>query len=537
MNERCGRQRWMRRRSHLLSWSILVTGVVGSTFAYADRPMDRSLKATAADWLEKLENHDVAHYVVIGDSISFRADTWTWFLRNMLEQRFGVAGDGYLGFNGAFAFTNDGSINRRPGLKYRRSSNWAYSTTGAGARLPLGERSVDGLFTCIGATGWVEVEIFGPKATLHFVREQGAGTLRIQVNGAWVADVDAASAESIPSLGVYTFSTGQSNPNVINRVRVSLVGATEENPQWTQVNGLFMSTGEPGPLFSRLARGGVGPEDFLRCDPGIFRDTLASLNPDLVIIMLDHDDIFIYADSMAMLLDRVDQAVPDAEILLVTHHHFGESRAYDADVLNDLAASRSHGYLNFFDLHRDFAHLHALGFLIDSVHFSAVGGAWFARQYDLALQGWTQPVSFGVDRGDLLGGELYQIRGSDDDALRIRSGFGSTFTDLHSMHARAEFVTDTPDPHALDLLIETSVNQPSGMLRVLVWNWRTNQFESVGQAPVNQTDEEIMIGGLSVADRVSTDGRVLVQVRHVVVAPVFAFRFDSLLDHVRARVR
>ncbi len=536
----------MRTRNHrvlfgpagLAIWLALgVAAFIWSGAAGAQRPLDRNLQGTLRDWKTLLENQRVAPYVVIGDSVSFRKDTWTWHLRPMLEARYGVAGDGYVAFNGSFGHEDDGTVNQRPGVALERSGNWAVTTSASGSRSEYGERSVDGIYTRIGAHGWVEVRFYGPAATLHYIREPGAGVIRIEVNGAWEADVDASLPAGPPQLGTYTFMTGQEDPNVLNVARFSLFGATTQNPQWTQLNGLYMFTGNPGPLYSRLARGGVGPEDFLRCDPTIFQDTLAALDPALVIVMLDRDNLPGYGAFLQALVQRIEAAVPDAEILLMTHHHFASGRASDVDVMETLAISRGHGFLNIFHLHRDPAHVQSLGFLIDSVHLSGIGGNWYASRVYEAIHGWAQPISLTIGQGVVVQEDIYGLRVTDDIPLQVRSDTPRSFAGLHRSIVRARFRTDVYQPQRIDIRYRARLDHHAGLFRVLLWNWRTSRFESVSHGRLNSSDETFTIRARNPADYVSPNGEIAVAVRQVVANPQSAFRFDTLIDELRVRVR
>lgn len=521
--------------------TLAATWVIGLGWAIpapAQRPLDRRLQETIGDWRSLLETHRVAHYVVIGDSMAFRKDTWTWHLRNMLEARYGVAGDGYLAFNGAFGFEDDGSVNKRPGVSFERTGgSWASMASSSGPRSNLGERAVDGIYTRIGAHGAIEARFYGSEATLHYIREPGAGIIRIEVNGVWEADIDASLPHGPPELGTYTFQTGQSDPNVLNVARFSLFGATTEDPQWTQLNGLFMSTGRPGPLFSRLARGGVGPEDFLRCDPTIFNDTLAALDPALVIVMLDRENLAGYGAFLNTLVDRIRAAVPDAEILLMTHHHFASGRATDVDIMETVAISRGLGFMNLFHLHRSPEHLQSLGFLADNVHFSGAGGHWFASRIFEAIDGWAQPTSFSIGVSEVVHEDIYGLRASDDIPLQLRSTQPRAFAGLHRSILRARFRTDVYNPQRIDIRYEARLGYPVGLIRILLWNWRTGRFESVTYARLGPEDQTISIARENVGDYVSINGEIAVAVRNVIANPNIAYRFDTFVDELRVRVR
>jgi len=522
----------MARYLFAVGWAL---GVLSASTAWADRPLDLNIKTATADWLADLEAGGVGHYAVIGDSISFRNDTYVWYLRDDLEARFGSGGDGYLALGVGFKH-RDGTNNRRPGLDFRGSTTWREWSDASGPRDDLGLRAVDGIYTRIGATGWFEVDIFGPAATLHYVREVGAGVIRVEVNGETVGEVDASLDSGDPQLGTFFFETGEADPEQTSTVRFSLVGATSDDPQWTQLNGLVMTGHNPGARFSRLARGGVGPEEFMRTPPGIFADTLESIDPDMVIVMLDHVDLGAYEASLNILVDRVEDAVPGAEIVLISHHHFKENLEIDADILVAMADERGHGFINLFDLHTGRDHLEELGFLIDGVHLTGEGGSWFGQYINDALLGWTTATGVEVDAGTVQDGGLYEIRATDDDFFHLRSEIQPFFAERNLVNVRAQFATDVPNPSTIEVRTEWLLDEPGGIAKVAIRNWNTGGFDALGATPLG-LEERIDVWDADAAGHVSPDGLVEVRCKHVVLVPFLAFDFETFIDRVHLRVR
>ena len=508
-------------------------------YVRADRPMDLNLVATVEDFRALQQQGEEAHWAVIGDSISFKADTYVWFLRDMLEMDVGNAGDGYRALTSLFRFIDDGTNNSRPGLSFEGGPRpWWVNGQGSGERDSFGRRSVDGLYSLIGYIGAVEITLYGPEATLHYVREVGAGTIRVTVNGNAVAEIDASKESGDPELGLYTFATGQGDPDSLSTVRFELVGATEDDPQWTQLNGVQMTTGMPGAKFSRLSRGGAGPGDFVNADPLIFADTLRAVNPDLLIVMLDRGPGGgPYPDKMSELLKRVEAAIPETEVLLASHHHFIDEREFDTNVLIDLANARDLGFLNLFDLHEGFEHLNELGFLSDSVHLSAAGGEWFARYFYHALHAWTVATTIDISRGTPIEGDLYETRGSDNDLLTLRSQRGTTIIEPEILIFESEFVSDYDDPTLLDLRIEWRITEPGGVARIRFRNWTNGGFDQIAQVNVGMTEETLTLDDIPASDYVhGITGVVEVQVETVIVASFSFLGFDTLIDHIQVRI-
>jgi len=529
----------MGRPNCVIAAFIGAVGLAAPAGGGTDRPMDLHLVPTIEEFRSLLDGKSRAHWAAIGDSISFKADTYVWYLRDLLESEAGNAGDGYRALTPLFGYIDDGTNNSRPGLTFSAAPRaWWINGQGSGERDELGRRAVDGLYSVIGNTGAIDVSLYGPEATLHYVREVGAGTIRISVNGSPVADIDASKESGDPELGLYTFPTGQSNPEVLSEVRFELVGASEQDPQWTQLNGVHMTTGEPGAMFSRLARGGAGPGDFVSADPQIFHDVLAAIAPDFLIVMVDRGPGGgPYPDKMNQLLDRIAAAIPDAEVLLASHHHFIDEREYDTNVLIDLAQQREIGFLNLFDLHDGFDHLNELGFLADTVHLTAEGGAWFARFFSEALHGWSVASGVSVSHGSVIEGDLYETRATDGDLLTLRSRRGFTAIEPEILRFETQYATDLDSPGTIDLRFEWRLNEPGGFARIRLRNWQTGALEQVTVVNIPQSEHVEVLQDIPAGPYVhGISGAIEVQVEAIVVASFSFIGFDAEIDHLQVRV-
>ncbi len=135
-----------------------------------------------------------------------------------------------------------------------------------------------------------------------------------------------------------------------------------------------------------------------------------------------------------------------------------------------------------------------------------------------------------VTRGQVLAGDVGSLRESDDIVLRTRSGYGATFTDLHSLEMTVLATTDRPSPTTLDLAVESRINQTTGTARLRLRNWNTTQLETISQYAIGSTEAIHTVTGLDATKYVRSDGAIELQVRHIVVVPVFAFTFESYFD-------
>lgn len=505
-----------------------------------DRPMAWNVEPTVAAWREVMAQGGVGSYAILGDSISFRNDSCNWFLRDLLEERFGNAGDGYLSLSGSFGHTPDGSNNRRPGLAIRRfNGTWVVWPSANGTRDTRGRLAVDGIYTHLGGPGWVEMDFFGPSAALHYVREVGAGIIRLTLNGVVIAELDASlKPGAAPELAVYSFETGVKEPGALSTLRCSLVGATTGDPQWTQLNGLHMTTGLPGAMYHRFGRGGVGPEDFLLCEPHVFRETLEAVAPGLVIVMIDQTGALPpYQQDMGVLLDRIEAALPGTPIVLMSHHAFNPQRGPAATILYELAQARGHGFINLFDLHHDANHLASLGFLIDSVHFSPAGGRWYGEFIDAVLMGWRIPSEESLTFGTHVSGGLYEARAVDEQFHRARSRFGFTALEPNLIEWHAELVLDADEGEFLDIRFAASSDTPNTRAKVRLLREATQTYAQIAEVVLGSSVIDAVVPVEDAAEFIDAEGRVRVSVRSSVLATFTALGFTQRVDLLAARRR
>lgn len=502
--------------------------------AAAQRPLAWKLHEETSAWRDRLESNVPARYALIGDSISYRIDSFNWYLRDELEAIYGNGGDGYLALNGSFAFLNNGTRNRRPGLAFRSSNApWALFGPGNGDRDQYGERSLDGLYARIGASGWVEVDLYGPEVTLHYVREPGAGVIRVELNGDVLTELDASLRPgSTPELGLYSFNTGSGDPNVLSTIRFSLVGATSKNPMWTQLNGLDMRTGTGGVVYHRLARGGSGPDDFLRAMPMIEAATLSTLEPDVVFIMLDQTTSMAqFQIDLPAYVARVQAALPGTPIVLFSHHAFSPSREATTDLQLAIAQAEGHGFLNLFDLHDGFNHLNGLGFLIDSVHFSGTGGDWFGRFVRDALLGWRVPMHEERRFGHHLDGALYETRAIDDQPRRVRSQFGFTALEPNLSEHHFTVQCDAVDVPTIGAEARVRSNTPGTLVTLRLRRLSDGSWVAIDQASIGFDYAVIGAAGIPAGTYVDpVDGTVQLSIRATHVAVFTALGFTLSMD-------
>ena len=528
---------------HLIqTW--LVVALFATTFAQStlaqDRPSHLNMRENTADWLANLNTGEIGSYAIVGDSMSFRNNSYHWFLRDKLEAIYGNAGDGYLAFNQGFRHNPSTEASPREGLFYRRqSSTWAPFGSSQNARDDFGQRSPDGIYTRIGYVGWIEVDFYGPSATVHYIKESGAGMVNVRLNGNDIAQFDASKPSGDPELAFFTFSTGESDPTVLHTLRLSLIGATSQDPQWTQLNGLEMTTGNSGLLYHRIARGGAGPDNFLDSNLDLYAAFLQHTNPDVLFVMTDpRTDSFFdtYFDEMSELLTFFETTIPATEIILITHHAFKANRAIAADDLLFFAEDRGYGFVNFFDLHHNFNHLNSLGMLDDTVHFSPIGGEWYGSYMVDSIFNWEPIDAFTITAGNLQDGERYETLNSDDDTLDVQSVFGFLSSEPNRVLIDFEFEAE-PDGSEIAIGCEWKLNNPGGTYTTSIFNWQSNQYQAAATGNISNTvqRDDWMIDNATGNLQRANDGLIQTRVKAIVIATFSLSGFRAEFDHVQVR--
>lgn len=343
------------------------------------RPLAWNLGPQLLPLFNALDAGEHGELAIIGDSISFRQNSYNWFLKARFDADFGSGGEGFLSPSGMDGSCEEGFTGVRCGIDLSNSQGaWISTNSGERSWRAFG-LDVDGNYGILdvsesGIHGRLSLLFYGDQITLHYVKEPGAGIFQVFLNGDPIAMYDASTTGD-PEHASLTFATGSPGPEHLTSFVVKHISGGQ-----VFVDGFRMMYDEPGFVYHRLARGGAGPSNFLNGAGPPTTAFLAELDPQLFIVMLDWagiEQIDDYVDNMNALMDYYEASAPGSKFVLVTHHAFKESIALEADWLYEIARARGHGYINLYDLHEGFEELNALGFLEDEVHFTAAGGQWF----------------------------------------------------------------------------------------------------------------------------------------------------------------
>lgn len=137
--------------------------------------------------------------------------------------------------------------------------------------------------------------------------------------------------------------------------------------------------------------------------------------------------------------------------------------------------------------------------------------------------------------GERLEGGLADLTESDDRRLEILADIqGPAVPFAVALRIDAQ----SPDAAATQghLRIESSLDQPAGVSRVFIYNWRREDFDLIRVHPVTPNDRTELIS-VDAADRIRPgDGRIRLLVYHSAIAFFDHGAFRSAFDHVEVRV-
>jgi lysophospholipase L1-like esterase len=311
-----------------------------------------------------------ADIVLLGDSLSYGPDTAPFVngpapaggsfraaLTRDLQQAYGNAGAGFVGFaesRGAFGngWTSGFVGPWDPAPHSGLDGQWL---TAAGSRPPA-----------VGGT----LIPFADRIELHYVAQPRGGRINLTrvADGARIATIPVRSA----TRQVRTFTYQFPSPDFYSAVHFQPIG---QGPVtllgWNRVND------HPGVRVHRASNGGWGVNHFLQRD-WTFDQELQRLDTDLVMVALGGNDASIPADQyvvkLGLLVDRIETAIPDSEIILVAPYDLGGNSADIAHSIEQVATDKHLGFINLYEIAGSHAYFEQNGYLNDGVHFTDAGG-------------------------------------------------------------------------------------------------------------------------------------------------------------------
>ncbi|MCA9293638.1 MAG: hypothetical protein KDA20_07480 [Phycisphaerales bacterium] len=367
-------------------------------------PLFHNLPTVLAPAKAKLAAGGTVSILVLGDSLSFKQPgAWTPFFRNMMQNEYGDAGEGYQGFS---VWTGAGFNN-----------GW---TTGQANHDTVPHHAPDGL--------WAESDGQGAEAgtgsffardvsiKLHYVEAPGGRVIQIEHPwGVPIASIDCNGATAALRTWRWTFAPEEEDRLIWFRPMSAGTGL---------ILGQVNTTGVPGVLVHRAANGGWGVDEFLQRD-WTFDAQVADIAPDLVFIWLGQNDqnysSIGYRASLAQLIERLQNASPGAQFVLIGTYDSGSTFLEPiVSAMEVLADESGFGFIDLYHSAGAYQFFVDSGYLYDGLHFSISGGQYVARIIFDAFQtdGWSMYVACDGDTdGD-------GVRGLNDLAALLQQ-FGT----------------------------------------------------------------------------------------------------------------
>ena len=398
-----------------------VAGVAAASWpALASNPRSYNLAAPTDALFDKLESGaERAVMLVVGDSVSFREDSYLGYLQERFWGEFGVGDCGYRGASNAFGSPqsfhdtrplggswreNAGDIPSRARISGPREVDAFFRPTDIGPLIP------DGIYTQLEDGAEFFINGFGPTANLYLYCLPGAGEAQIELNGELLETVIETDAAE-PALLVHEVDTG-ALPGEPYSLSVFATPATGP----VVFAGAEMRSGTPGLTIQRITRGGSGPDANLKSINPTATAHLQTLAPDLIWIMLDPDQRFgeLYMQDMTALLDHYADVFPGVPTVLVSHHPFIPDIELQSDQLLQLARERGMGYIDLNETWADYDAMNDAGLMNGVVHLSPEGGQWFgAYLYGALLDARACPADWDAS-GTLDVADVIALLGSFD---------------------------------------------------------------------------------------------------------------------------
>ena len=144
--------------------------------------------------------------------------------------------------------------------------------------------------------------------------------------------------------------------------------------------------------------------------------------------------------------------------------------------------------------------------------------------------------SVNIERGSIISGGLAQVLSSDDAYLRMRPGVTLVSTEAP---VRVLFALTSPRPQieSFSITLETAASSASIRQWVEVYNFVTNEYETLDTRQATILDSTIRIDVTSNATRFSSGaGQMRIRVNHKASQPVLSYPWNSRFDLVNVKV-
>ena len=295
--------------------------------------------------------------VALGDSITYREDSWCVDFRHRMQEKYGDAGRGWQPMS---VWTGAGM-----------SGDWERGLIDEDT-LPY--RGLDGLWGR--STGFQNafIDFREPLNRLLYSSEPVGGSMTVEVAGSTSRLNGRSSARMLRWLDL---------PRLEPENR--RVWLRPENNGPVTVFGAVGTTGNPGVLVHKVANGSWGVDEFLQRDWS-FEPLMRQLDPDVIVLMIGQNDWAYPAPEWEELLERLcnrlTRGVPGARLVIVSTYQSVDLPNAMAERMERARVVAERRGIGFVDL-QFFAGSHRFfvdnDLLRDPVHFNDRGASFVGK--------------------------------------------------------------------------------------------------------------------------------------------------------------
>lgn len=309
--------------------------------------------------------------------VAFIGDSWVQ--NKAIEQPFQTGLQAYYG-NAGPGYVDIGGNHGPPfgsGVIYKRTGPWKDILRAPNSMsVDLAEAT-----TVVTSTpAQVHVRSAAASFTVHYLRQPDGGTWSYQIDRGSPREVSTAS--SVPA---YATTCIPLVPGIHSlEIKVAAPG------RGVTLMGIDVQTMNGGIYVDRLGTGGSTAAEYAAADGEAWRTGLATLRPNLVVLLLGTNDQATgespttYAADMTTVIQRIRMAVPQSGIVIVGPSDNGDRRRFPVQqyvkAMKAVATRLHTSYLDTYALLGPYATARQL--YVDPRHLNAVGG----RRVAAALQ-------------------------------------------------------------------------------------------------------------------------------------------------------
>lgn len=135
--------------------------------------------------------------------------------------------------------------------------------------------------------------------------------------------------------------------------------------------------------------------------------------------------------------------------------------------------------------------------------------------------------------GEILGGGLEELRGSDDQYLHIKARVTGEAAQAHLLRLHVGAFTEVQGPAGMAIAVESRITDISATATILLRDWDTGEMIEVEQFEVSMAER---VHRFAVADPTRFvrpgDGRIEMEIKEIVLLPFTLDGFQSFFDRV-----